>query len=120
MIRFVDAFTQFVALHPDFSLSDKQEISQCLKQLLDADPEKEIMRRALEHYANQYNWPYEVRTTEGYRITGMNAQEATGIAQDALESSEKALANCLRSMYDGKVAAKTILDVQLIMTNRSA
>ncbi len=42
---------------------------------VDADPEKEIMRRALEHYANEYNWPYVVESPEGYAVFGMEAMD---------------------------------------------
>ena len=120
MINLIDAFAEFVASHPEFSVTEKKTISECLKHLLDSDPEKEIMRRALEHYANQYNWPYEVESPDGFAVYGMESIEATAIARNALDMSEKALAACLHSMYEDQFYAKTLSEVHLMMENRVA
>lgn len=120
MVNLVDAFAEFVACHPEFSLTDKQKLSDCLKQLLDADPEKEIMRRALEHYANEYNWPYETEHPDGFRIAGMEEQESTAIARNALHMSEQALAACLHSMYEDQFYAQTLSDVHPMKGSRVA
>lgn len=120
MVNLVDAFAEFVACHPEFSLTEKQKLSECLKHLLDADPEKEIMRRALEHYANEFNWPYETEHPDGFRIAGMEEQESTEIARNALHMSEQALAACLRSMYEDQFYATSLSDVHPIADNRVA
>ncbi len=120
MINLFDAFAEFVAIHPGISEAEKRNISGCLKNLLDADPEKEIMRRALEHYANDFNWPYVVESPEGYAVFGMEAIEATSLARNALNSSQVALDACLLSMYEDHHNAEIVADVQLMMENRVA
>jgi hypothetical protein len=120
MINLFDAFTVFVSNHPGISEAEKRNISGCLKNLLDADPEKEIMRRALEHYANEYNWPYVVESEGGYAVFGMEALEATNLARNALNSSKVALEACLLSMYEDNNNANMVADVQLMMENRVA
>lgn len=120
MINFLDAFAEFVSIHPEISDAEKHNISGCLKDLLDADPEKEIMRRALEHYANEYNWPYAVETPEGYSVFGMEAVEATQLARNALNSSQVALEVCLLSMYEDQSNAEIVANVQLMMESRVA
>jgi hypothetical protein len=120
MINLFDAFAEFVATHPGISEAEKRNISACLKNLLDADPEKEIMRRALEHYANDFNWPYVVESPEGYAVFGMEAVEATNLARNALNSSQIALEACLLSMYEDHINAEIVADVQLMMENRVA
>ena len=120
MINLFDAFTVFVSNQPGISEAEKRNISACLRTLLDADPEKEIMRRALEHYANEYNWPYVVESPDGYAVFGMNAIEATTLAQNALNSSKLALEACLLSMYEDNNNANMVADVQLMMENRVA
>lgn len=120
MINLFDAFAQFVAIHPEVSEAERRNIAGCLKNLLDADPEKEIMRRALEHYANEYNWPYVVESAEGYAVFGMEAVEATSLARNALNSSQVALEACLLSMYEDHKKAEAVADVQLMMESRVA
>lgn len=100
MINLFDAFAEFISTHPAISDAEKRNISACLKNLLDADPEKEIMRRTLEHYANEYNWPYVIESPDGQAVFGMEAIEATQLAQNALNSSQDALEACLLSMYE--------------------
>tara|TARA_B110000003_G_C16588800_1_gene510972 strand:+ start:546 stop:1001 length:456 start_codon:yes stop_codon:yes gene_type:complete len=102
MVNLFDAFAEFLAGHPDLSYAEKNNISLCLKNLLDADPEKEMMRRALEHYANVYNWPYRAQSAEGKMVLGMKAAEAVALARDALALGDVALKSCLLSMYDDK------------------
>jgi hypothetical protein len=120
MINFFDAFAAFVTTHPGISEAEKRNISACLKNLLDADPEKEMMRRALEHYANEFNWPYVVESPDGYAVFGMEAMEATQLARNALNSSQQALEACLLSMYEDQNNAEVVADVQLMMENRVA
>ena len=120
MINFLDAFAEFVSIHPEISNAEKRNISACLKNLLDADPEKEIMRRALEHYANEYNWPYVVESPEGYAVFGMEAMEATQLASNALNMSQVALEACLLSMYENRSNAEIVANVQLMMESRVA
>lgn len=100
MINLFDAFTEFLSNNTELSRVEKHNVSMCLKNLLDADPEKEIMRRALEHYANDYNWPYRGQTVEGRTMLGMESKEAVGLARDALECGSESLRSCLLSMYD--------------------
>jgi hypothetical protein len=120
MINLFDAFAEFIATHPAISNAEKRNISGCLKTLLDADPEKEIMRRTLEHYANEFNWPYVVESPDGGAVFGMEAVEATKLAQNALDSSQDALEACLLSMYEDNTNAEVVADVQLMMENRVA
>jgi len=120
MINLFDAFAEFVSIHPAISDAEKHNISACLKNLLDADPEKEIMRRALEHYANEFNWPYVVESPEGCAVFGMEAMEATQLARNALDSSQLALEACLLSMYEDQAKAEVVADVQLMMESRVA
>jgi hypothetical protein len=120
MINLLDTFAEFVSIHPDITAAEKRNISACLKNLLDADPEKEIMRRALEHYANEYNWPYVVESPEGYAVFGMEAMEATQLARNALNLSQVTLETCLLSMYEGQANIEIITDVQSIMEHRVA
>jgi spore coat polysaccharide biosynthesis protein SpsF (cytidylyltransferase family) len=120
MINLLDAFAEFVSTHPAISNVEKLNISGCLKNILDADPEKEIMRRALEHYANEYNWPYVVESPEGYAVFGMEAMEATQLARNALNSSQLALEACLLSMYEDQANAEIVADVQLMMEKKVA
>ena len=120
MINLFDAFAEFVAIHPDISEAERRNIVGCLKNLLDADPEKEIMRRALEHYANEYNWPYVVESSEGFAVFGMEAVEATSFARHALNSSQLELDACLISMYEDHENAEAVADVQMMMESRVA
>jgi hypothetical protein len=120
MINLFDAFAEFVSTHPAISEAEKRNISACLKTLLDADPEKEIMRRTLEHYANEYNWPYVVESPEGAAVFGMEAIEATQLARNALDSSQDTLEACLLSMYEDQTKTDMVVDVQLMMENRVA
>jgi hypothetical protein len=120
MINLFDAFAEFVSVHPGLTEAERCNIAGCLKDLLDADPEKEMMRCALEHYANEYNWPYLLKNDEGYEVFGMVAEEATGLARNALNSSEIALAACLLSMYEDHSEPETIADVPLMMKRRVA
>ncbi len=120
MVNLFNAFVAFISDHPGISGVERQNISGCLKDLLDADPEKEIMRRALEHYANEYNWPYVVESPDGYAVFGMEAMEATSLARNALNTSQLALETCLISMYDDNYNAEVVADVQLMMENRVA
>ena len=120
MINLFDAFAEFVALHPRITEAERRNVAGCLKNLLDADPEKEIMRRALEHYANEFNWPYVVETPEGIAVFGMEAKESTQLARNALDSSQDALDACLLSMYEDQHNAEVVADVQLMMENRVA
>ena len=104
MTTLLRAFSMFVASNPEFSVSEKQNLTESLRHLLDADPEKEIMRRALEHYANEYNWPFETESPEGFPIYGMDSREATTIAQDALSASEETLQYYLKMMLEEKLS----------------
>jgi hypothetical protein len=120
MINLFDAFAEFVAIHPGISEAERRNIAGCLKDLLDADPEKEIMRRALEHYANEFNWPYAVESEDGYAVFGMEAVEATSLARNALNSSQLALESCLLAMYEDRRNAEAVANVQLMMESRVA
>jgi hypothetical protein len=120
MINLFDAFAEFVSIHPGIADAERRNIAGCLKDLLDADPEKEIMRCALEHYANEFNWPYVLKTDEGYTAFGMEAEEATGLARNALNSSQIALVACLLSIYDDQAEPDTVAEVESIMKNRVA
>jgi hypothetical protein len=120
MINLFDAFAEFVSIHPGLTEAERRNIAGCLKDLLDADPEKEMMRCALEHYANEFNWPYVLKTDEGYEVFGMAAKEATGLARNALNSSQIALVACLLSMYEDHTEPETVADVQLLMKSRVA
>lgn len=120
MINLFDAFAEFVAIHPRLSEAEKRNISGCLRDLLDADPEKEIMRRALEHYANEFNWLYVVESPDGDAVYGMEAMEATNLASNALNSSQVALESCLMSMYESHEKVSIVADVSLLMENRVA
>ncbi|MGK0474978.1 MAG: hypothetical protein ACJAYV_000629 [Oleispira sp.] len=120
MINLFDAFAEFVSIHPGITEAERRNIAGCFKDLLDADPEKEIMRCALEHYANEYNWPYVLETCEGYLVFGMEAKEATSLAHNALNSSQIALAACLLSMCNNHTDAEAVAEVQLIMESRVA
>jgi hypothetical protein len=120
MINLFDAFAEFITTHPSISNAEKRNISACLKTLLDADPEKEIMRRTLEHYANEYNWSYVVESSQGAVLFGMEAVEATQLARNALDSSQDALEACLISMYEDNANAEVIADMHLMMENRVA
>ena len=120
MINLFDAFAEFVSSHPTISDGEKHNLSVCFKSLLDADPEKEIMRRALEHYANEYNWPYVVESPEGCAVFGMEAMEATQLARNALNLSQATLEACLLSMYEDQANAEVVADVQLMMESRVA
>jgi hypothetical protein len=120
MINLFDAFAEFVSIHPGITEAERRNIAGCLKDLLDADPEKEMMRCALEHYANEFNWPFVLKTEEGYGVFGMEAKEATSLARNALNSSQSALAGCLLSMYNNHTDAETAAEVQLIIESRVA
>lgn len=120
MINLFDAFAEFVSNNPSMTEAEKRNISACLKNLLDADPEKEIMRRTLEHYANEFNWPYVVESPEGTAVFGMEAMEATQHARNALDASQLTLEACLLSMYKDQVNTEMVENVQLMMENRVA
>lgn len=120
MINLLDAFAEFVSNNPEISTAEKRNISACLKNLLDADPEKEIMRRTLEHYANEFNWPYVVESPEGGAVFGMEAAEAISMARNALDASQLTLEDCLISMYQEQVNVEVVETVQLMMENRVA
>ena len=120
MINLFDAFAEFVSIHPGITEAERRNIADCLKDLLDADPEKEIMRCALEHYANEFNWPYVLKTDDGYVVFGMEAEDATGLARNALNASEIALVACLLSMYEDHTEPETVAEVQSIMKSRVA
>jgi hypothetical protein len=120
MINLFDAFAEFLSIHPGITEAERRNIVGCLKDLLDADPEKELMRCALEHYANEFNWPFVLKTEEGDEVFGMEAEEATGLARNALNSSQMALMACLLSMYEDHKNAEIAAEVQLIMKSRVA
>ena len=120
MINLFDAFAEFISNNPTISEAERRNISACLKNLLDADPEKEIMRRALEHYANEFNWPYVVESPEGQAVFGMEAVEATQLARNALDSSQVALEACLLSMYEDQMNTEVVETMHLMMENRVA
>jgi hypothetical protein len=115
MINLFDAFAEFVSIHPGLTEAERRNIADCLKDLLDADPEKEIMRCALEHYANEFNWHYILKNDEGHEVFGMAAEEATGLARNALYSSEIALVECLLSMYENHTEPGTVAEVPLMI-----
>jgi hypothetical protein len=120
MINLFDAFTAFVAIHPGMSAADRRNVAGCLKNLLDADPEKEIMRRTLEHYANEFNWPYMTDSPDGYAVLGMEAGEATNHARHALKLSQLELETCLLSMYEDHAKVEAISDVHLLVESQVA
>jgi phage portal protein BeeE len=120
MINLFDAFAEFVSTHPGITEAERRNIAHCLKDLLDADPEKEMMRCALEHYANEFNWPYVLTNDEGYEVFGMAAEEATCLARNALNSSQIALMACLLSMYEDHTELETVAELQLIMKRQVA
>ena len=119
MVNLLDTFAEFISIHPDISDVEKRNISVCLKNLLDADPEKEIMRRALEHYANEYNWLNVDESSEGYAVFGMEAIEATQLARNALDLSQTALETCLLSMYEGQSNVQVTANVHLMVERRT-
>lgn len=105
MKRLLDAFALFVHEHPEFSQKDTDLIAQHLRMLMDSDPEKVVLRQALEYYANEYNWPYEMHSPDGLTISGMEVEEAAQIAQDALESSDQLKREIMTLMLEGKATA---------------
>jgi hypothetical protein len=120
MIDLFDAFAEFVSTHPAISDAEKRNVAACLKSLLDADPEKEIMRRTLEHYANEFNWPYVLESPQGAAVFGMEAIEATQLARNALDSSQDRLEEYLLAMCQDQNRMDMVVDVQLMMENRVA
>ncbi len=88
MKKLLEAFALFVQENPRFSQSDSKQVAEYLQMIMDADPEKVLLRQALEYYANDYNWPYQIQTPDGIQVNGMDVEEATGIAKQALYSSD--------------------------------
>lgn len=119
MINLLDAFVEFVSTHPEMSSADKRDISGCLRNLLDADPEKEIMRRALEHYANEFNWSYTIESS-GESVLAMEEPDAIQLARDALSVGQVTLEDCLLSMYQDTSKAEIDSNISVFVANRVA
>lgn len=108
MRALLEAFAVFIHDHPDFTEKDTTHIAEHLQLLLDSDPEKIVLRQALEYYANEYNWPYETHSPDGLTITGMEVQEATEIAKQALSSSDQLKKEIMSLMLEGKSTDKLL------------
>lgn len=106
MKKLLEAFALFVHDHPEFSQAEGEQISQYLQMILDADPEKTVMRQALQYYANEYNWPYEMHSPDGMSITGMEAEEATEVAKQALNASVELKREIMIAMQDGQSSSE--------------
>ena len=102
MKRLLEAFSLFVHDHPEFTETESKQLARQLQMLMDSDPEKIVLRQALEYYANEYNWPYEMHSPDGITITGMEVVEATQIAQNALRASDQLKNEIMTLMLDGK------------------
>jgi hypothetical protein len=103
MKTLLDAFALFLQSHPQFSQTDHDHVAQQLKMLLNADPEKIVLRQALEYYANEFNWPYQTQTPDGIQVVGMDVEEATEIARHAMASSDQLLKEIIVSLQQSSV-----------------
>lgn len=101
MKRLLEAFAQFVNESPDFNEKDTEQLAKHLQLLLDSDPEKVVLRQALQYYANEFNWPYEMHSPDGITITGMEVEEATEIARQALAASNQLKQEILLAIREG-------------------
>lgn len=98
MKKLLEAFALFVQESPRFNQSEGQQVAEYLKMIMDADPEKVLLRQALEYYANDYNWPYQIQTPDGIQVCGMADEEATEIAKQALNASDSLKREILYTM----------------------
>ncbi len=108
MKRPLEAFAQFVNENEEFDDKDREQLAKHLQLLLDSDPEKVVLRQALQYYANEHNWPYEMHSPDGICITGMEAEEAIDIARHALIASDQLKQEILIAMRQG-VDTKVVL-----------
>jgi len=102
MKRLLEAFALFVSDHPDFDDADSQTIAELLKRIMEADPEKLVMRQALEYYANESNWVYESVNADGDAVLGMDLNEASTVAKYALENSSRVQREVLSLMVQNE------------------
>jgi hypothetical protein len=105
MKTLLDAFALFLQSHPQFSQTDHDHVAQQLKMLLNADPEKIVLRQALEYYANEFNWPYQTQTPDGIQVVGMDVEEATEIARHAMASSDMLLQEIIISLQQSTLVS---------------
>jgi hypothetical protein len=104
MKRLLEAFAQFLNENPEYTDQDIATIDDCLKTIMDADPEKVVLRQALLFYANENNWPYETHSPDGVSVIGMDAQEALDVANMALNSSQRLRAEVMSTILeDGSI-----------------
>ena len=116
MKRLLEAFALFVNENEEFDDKDREQLAKHLQLLLDSDPEKVVLRQALQYYANQHNWPYEMHSPDGICITGMEAQEAVEIARHALLASDHLKQEILIAMRQG-VDTKVVLKGRVSQSN---
>lgn len=91
MNSLLNAFANFLQESSSIDHDEQMHIADQIKRLLDADPEKLIMRKALEYYANEHNWPYDMHSPDGIGVIGMDGDEATDIARQALKQADESL-----------------------------
>lgn len=108
MKRLLEAFAQFVNESQEFDAKDTEQMAKHLQLLLDSDPEKVVLRQALQYYANEFNWPYEMHSPDGITITGMEAEEATEIARHALAASDHLKKEILLTIREGSDTSKVL------------
>lgn len=108
MKRLLEAFALFINGSSEFNEDDVEQIAKYLQLLLDSDPEKVVLRQALQYYANEYNWPYEMHSPDGICINGMEAEEATEIARHALAASDKLKKEILSAIREGGDTKKVL------------
>lgn len=100
MKRLLEAFAEFLHEHPDYTDDDVATMGDCLKTIMDADPEKVVLKQALQFYANDKNWPYETHSPDGITVLGMEAHEAVDVAKMALNSSNRLRAEVMSAILE--------------------
>ncbi len=117
MNQLLEAFALFVQDCPQFNKSDSIKVADFLGLLMDPDPQRAVMKEALEHYANRFNWPYQIQTPDGIQVSGMDVLEATEIAQQALRTSDVIKREIMHVLID-EGGATDMWHTQLIMPIR--
>ena len=100
MKRLLEAFAQFLHENPEFTDDDVETMGDCLRTIMDADPEKVVLKQALQFYANDRNWPYETHSPDGVSVIRMESHEAVDVAKMALNSSKRLRSEVLSTILE--------------------
>lgn len=80
----MDEFIKFINVDINLTEEQRQSLARQLQALLASDPDKQVMRQALEFYANPENWAYRLCSPDDICVMGMDDEYAVDVAQSAL------------------------------------